>query len=209
MKYFGTTAQDPYILLSKNPVNSFEDVKGMNIITLGRFKSDLVSEWGATAVSIQHNEVYEALQRGTADAIFYSGASSVTGLNYYEVAPHFVPNLSLNAATLIVLMNKEKYESLPDDLKETFDELALELSNMMTQSYQNEYESFTKILEDMEGTTVTELSEDEFTKFAEYANVSVDQWVEAANEKGYPGEEMLDYLIELFEEEGVNVDYLK
>src|SRR5699024_2183978 len=113
VKYLGTVAQDPYILVITKPVEKLSDVKGMNIITVDRINNDLVKEWGASPVSIPHNEVYEALQRKTADAVFYTGGSAVSGMQLDEVAPHFVRNLSLNSAMLNLFMNKDKYDSMP------------------------------------------------------------------------------------------------
>jgi len=209
VKYLGTVAQDPYILTSTKPINSIDDVKGMNIITYGRTNDDLVKSWGASPVSIDHNEAYEALQRGTADAIFYTGASSVTGMQYYEVAPYFIQNLPLTGASMAIIINKDKYESLPEDLQKTLDELGNELGEMMTESYQNEYEKYPEKIEDIEGVEITDISENDLSDFEENAKHSTEVWVKAANEKGYPGEEMLDYLIKLFEEEGEDVDFLK
>lgn len=209
VKYLGTAGQDPYILVSSKPVKSVKDVKGMNIITFDRINNDLVSEWGASPLSIDHNEAYEALQRNTADAIFYTAGSSVSGMQYYEVAPHFVENLSLSSAQLTFIANKDKFDSLPDDLKGVFEELGQELADLTTQGYQKEYDQYAEKLKDLKGTTLTTLTDEQLEGFTKSAKTSAENWVKLANEKGYPGEEMLSYLIELLEEEGIDAQYLK
>lgn len=210
VKYLGTTARDPYILVSTKEIHSIEDVQGLNIIVPGRITAGMIEAWGATPVSIEHNESYEALQRGTADAISYSGASSgKSGMQYYEVAPYFVENMTIANGSQIMIMNKEKFESLPEDIQELFEnELGPALGEMVTQSYANEKELYPDKFEDDEVTFIN-LPEEEIQKFSQYGKEAWDEWVKMADERGYPGQEMVDYLVELLEADGVNVDFLK
>lgn len=208
VKYLGLSARDPYILISTQPINSIEDVKGLNVIVPGRITTGIVESWGATPVSVDYTESYEALQRGTSDAIAYTGASAgKSGMQYHEVAPYFIENLTITNGLQALIMNKESYEGLPEDLKETFDELAPQLGKMMTESYVNELKTYKDAFDEDE-VTFTTLSEEEIQLFSQNGKETWEEWVELAEEKGYPGQEMVDYLIVLLEEEGVNLDFL-
>ncbi|MBD1381000.1 TRAP transporter substrate-binding protein DctP [Metabacillus arenae] len=210
VKYLSHAPRDPYIVVSTKPVNSIEDVQGMNIAVSGRLPARILEKWGATPVFFESNEIYEALQRKTADAVIFSGVSAgKSGQKYNEVAPYFVQNLAITNGTLPLIMNKEKYESLPEDLKEIFDnELAPALGEMIAKSYADLSKTYSEEM-GPEDVTITRLPEQELEDFTKHGFVAWNEWVKMANERGYPGEEMVDYLIELLEEEGVNVEFIK
>lgn len=206
--YIGTGVTDPSIVISKNPIEKATELKGKQIITSQRIAVDIIEGWGATPITMTYEETYEALQRGTADATILTGVGSV-GHRYYEVAPYYIENLATGGMTAVTVMNKEVYNDLPSDLKELFDkELGPALIDAINQSYSKE---MTLYVEDLkkEGVEFISLSNNELEKLHAPGKESWSKWEQMADERGYPGEEMIAELIRLLEEEGISVDFLK
>jgi len=110
-------AVGPEILLSRKPVSSLKDFKGLKIrstAVAGKFFEAL----GATVVSVPGPDIYTALERGVIDALEYGSPSLNKAHGFYEVVKYYIrpawhaPN---NDASLV--MNLDKYNSLPDHLK--------------------------------------------------------------------------------------------
>lgn len=206
--YIGTGVTDPSIVISKDPIKKATDLKGKQIITSQRIAVNIIEGWGATPITMTYEETYEALQRGTADATILTGVGSV-GHRYYEVAPYYIENLATGGMTAVTVMNKEVYQNLPSDLKEIFDqELAPSLIEAIKESYAQEMTLYVEELE-KEGVEFIRLPDNELEKLHTPGKESWNNWKQMADERGYPGEEMIEELISLLEEEGISVDFLK
>jgi TRAP-type C4-dicarboxylate transport system substrate-binding protein len=55
----------------------------------------------------------------------------------------------------------------------------------------------------VDGGEVINPSEEELIAFRAYAKPIMDDWVQRANDRGYPGQEMMDYFVDLLKEQGV------
>src|SRR5699024_5970121 len=73
---------------------------------------------GMTPVAISQSEVYEALQRGVVDGTSGSSFDILIDRDYQEVAPHFVDPRTGNYAVTLTVINKDVWESMPDDIKD-------------------------------------------------------------------------------------------
>jgi TRAP-type C4-dicarboxylate transport system substrate-binding protein len=112
------------LFMTKNPVNTVEDFKGMKLRTPSRTAAWILEALGAAPLQVALPELAPMLSKGT-----------VTGsLLTYEIAPavkmqdlvdHFTtfhgPQPRLGTTVFMLLMNKQKYESLPANLKKVID----------------------------------------------------------------------------------------
>jgi TRAP-type C4-dicarboxylate transport system substrate-binding protein len=78
---------NPYLLVTREPVTSLEDLQGLKIRTWGEDMPRLMRAAGAVPVTIFLPELYENLQRGVIDGCPFSVDLTVT-YKIYEVAPH-------------------------------------------------------------------------------------------------------------------------
>ena len=69
IKPFGGTTFFPFYLLTKNPVKSFEDIKGLRIRASGGILPYLIEALGASVISMRTTEVYKALKNGMVDGV--------------------------------------------------------------------------------------------------------------------------------------------
>lgn len=201
----GAFTSDAYDLFSTNPVHKLEDVKNMTIKVSGKSDAEIIKAWGAVPVSIEYSGVYEALQKGTLDAAPNSSIGS-NDFKHYEVAP-YITKLGLMVTPALVIMNKDFYNSLPDDLKELFDnDLSPKLTELFTETYvkgvEEAYENFEEVSKE-----VITLSPEEMKEFILPAEKVWDDWVQTANDKGYPGNEMMSDFKEMLAEEGVELPF--
>ena len=106
----------------KKAVRKLEDVKGLKIRSHGT-SAKIVEALGGTAVAKPMPETYQLLQKGVVDGAVYPLESN-KGWKLAEVVDYVT--LCYPAAyttTFFVVMNKDKWNALPDDVKKTIQEI--------------------------------------------------------------------------------------
>jgi len=109
----------------KQPVRTLEDLKGLKIRSAGR-PADTVKALGATPVPVEMADLYEGLQRGVVDGLMNS-AEALKGWKFGDLVRYATACWQVGSVyTFYVVMNKTKWNNLPDDIKKTFNEVAAE-----------------------------------------------------------------------------------
>ncbi|MCC6888205.1 MAG: TRAP transporter substrate-binding protein [Hyphomicrobiales bacterium] len=110
---FGTA---PYSVHGRFPINSVADLKGKKIRVSGAMESASLKALGAVPVGMPITEVAEALSRGTIDGstahpsvLFDFGVVRVTTSHYFT---------RLGSVPIAMLMNRKKFDSLPQAAKD-------------------------------------------------------------------------------------------
>jgi TRAP-type mannitol/chloroaromatic compound transport system substrate-binding protein len=94
-----------------------EDLKGLKIRSAG-LAANMLSELGASVVTISPGEVYQALERGVVDAAEFASIPINYTLGLHEVTKYIVfPGFS-GAPCYDLIASMKAWEKLPDDLKE-------------------------------------------------------------------------------------------
>jgi len=194
VKNMGVFTSDPYVLMSSKPIRRLEDMQNKKARVPGKAWVQITKDWGAVPLSMQLEESYTALERGTLD-IMQTTPGSAIGFRYYEPAPYVT---LLNAPTVVggMIMNKAFYDALPPDLKKQFDqELNPALLQMITNSYdRTTSEALGKMREDFKAKgrgEIIALSNEERLKFVRPTAREWAAWVQEAKKRGYPGDEMM------------------
>lgn len=100
------------------PINNLDDLKGLRVRGSG-FWGEIQSRLGASIMGIPGGEIYQALERGMVDAVEFATPTDNWGLGFHEVAPYLVvPGVHQPTSTFSFMVNKDKWNELPDDLKE-------------------------------------------------------------------------------------------
>jgi len=186
-------AQAPGILHTKSkPVYKLEDLKGLKIRTFGS-NAKLMSRLGGTPVAMPMGDVYDALSKGVADGLL---ASYETMENWkfadfirystecYDVA---------YTALFMVVMNKNKWNSLPKDIKDIIDKMSVEYINKSANMWDYIAESGKKVLLSKGGKIIT-LSKEEQAKWVEKATPLFVEYASNVEKKGLPGKEAVKYI---------------
>jgi len=112
----------PGQLHTKKPVRSLDDLKGLKIRCTGT-SAKIVKALGGLPVAMPQTEVYDALEKGVADGLL-SPPEVLKGWRFAEVTN--ATTMSKGAGysmTFWVTMNKKKWESLPQDVRETIEKI--------------------------------------------------------------------------------------
>ena len=123
------------------PIRKPEDLKGVRIRRPLEIAGNIIEAAGGTSVGMPASDQYTSLQRGVIDGVSTpwdaAGAFRLTELtNTHTTMP-------LYSSALLVTMNKDKYESLPDDLKKVIDNNSgMEMASVAGALFDSEGEKF-------------------------------------------------------------------
>jgi TRAP-type C4-dicarboxylate transport system substrate-binding protein len=116
-------AHGPGILHTKKPVKKLEDIKGMKIRATG-LSAKIVEALGGVPVAMPQGGTYEALKKGVVEGTF-GPMEVLKGWKQAEVIKYTTECYSVGyTTTFFVVMNLDKWNALPDDIKKIFDEVS-------------------------------------------------------------------------------------
>ncbi|MBL6958760.1 MAG: TRAP transporter substrate-binding protein [Rhodospirillales bacterium] len=119
VKMMGIFITAPYKIHTKKPFKTVAGLKGMKIRTAGTVQAATIKSMGAVPIGIPLSQATEALSRGVLDGVLL-GYAAVGVFKMSTIATyHYIPALS--AGTVVAVMNKQKWESLPAKVKAVMD----------------------------------------------------------------------------------------
>jgi len=118
-----TTA--PSNIMSKVPIRSMADIKGVSLRASGG-AAQILKSWGANQIGMPMSATPEALQKGTVKGLF-SSLEVMKDFKFAELCK-YVTFTNTPIYPFAVVMNMDKWNSLPKDVQKVFDDLAFEQS---------------------------------------------------------------------------------
>jgi TRAP-type mannitol/chloroaromatic compound transport system substrate-binding protein len=101
----------------KKEINSLNDLKGLKMRIPG-LAGEVFTRAGAETVTLPGNEIFLSLQQGVVDAAEWVGPYNDLTFGFHQVADYYYyPGWHEPGSTLEIIINKEAFETLPDDLK--------------------------------------------------------------------------------------------
>ncbi len=123
-----STSPPNVIQTLKKPVKTLEELKGMKIRGTGRI-GDIVKALGAVPMPIETVDLYEALRRAVIDGT-YTPLETLKGFKLGEVEKYASATWKIGSVfQFYVVMNKNRWNSLPPDVQKTFTEFSKEFLN--------------------------------------------------------------------------------
>lgn len=194
-----TTA--PSNVMSKVPVRSLADLKGLELRASGG-ASTVLDLLGAVPVSMPMSETPEALQKGLVKGLL-SSLEVLMDFNFAESC-RFQTMTNFQVYPFAVIMNKDKWEQLPDDVKKVFDDLAREQAEW-TGKYMDEHvQRSLEWSREKYQIEVIELPQAELDQAAEMLAPMIGDWKKAASQAGVQADEVFTDMLALkarYEEE--------
>lgn len=112
--YLGPVFGGNYDLLTKEPVNSLEDLKKMKIRATPSI-AKVLQTLDIPTVFLPGSELYVGLSTGVIDGCIYGGPLEYKSMKLFEAAPHYTSLNMINPGyTDCVLINKKKWDSFTD-----------------------------------------------------------------------------------------------
>jgi TRAP-type C4-dicarboxylate transport system substrate-binding protein len=189
----------PNSIISKKPVLTVDDIKGMQIRSSGP-TADAVTAWGGTPVSMTSGEIYEGLRNSLIDgAIILPNA--IGNFHLQEVAGHLTV-IPLGGSCQMEIMNKEKFNQMTPKQQEIFMECTNEVFEEYISFYQEAYDQpyldFSAEAYDQID-SLDYLQGDALKGFADKSRHLSDNYAKTLNDKGYDGDGALKLARELCE----------
>ena len=124
MLYWNTSA--PNLIASRSKqIRTLEDLKNERVRAIGS-TADIIKALGGTPMPLEIPDVYEALRRGVIDDIF-GPMEMMKGWKFHELLKSVTASWQIGSVyAFYIIMNKDKYNSLPADIKTIFDQTAKE-----------------------------------------------------------------------------------
>jgi len=101
----------------RKEINSLEDLKGLKMRIPG-FAGEVMAKLGASPTNIPSGELYTALERNTIDALEWVGPSLDLRMGFHKIAPFYYTGWHEPSTELQFMINKKKWDKLPEDLQE-------------------------------------------------------------------------------------------
>ena len=113
----------PTNLMTKSPVDSLADLKGMEMRVAGT-SAEVLKRLGGVPVAMPQSETPEAIQKGVVKGMI----SSLEILKDFKFAAYtpYATMVNLPVVSFAVVMNKAKWDALPADVKQVMDGLSRE-----------------------------------------------------------------------------------
>lgn len=198
-----TWGSGPADLLSKKPIRTPADLKGLQIGATAGPRADALEILGAAPVISPLSEWYEALSRGVMDGGVIP-LESLLGFRLAEVTADYITLTPFLYNQLFFnVMNKETWESLPADIQEAItaatEEFYAEKMPTLWNRINKEGLEYGRSIKDIE---IIKLTEEETKLWVEPLKPIHDEYVEFLNSRGLPGEEILEQMKALAQKYG-------
>jgi TRAP-type C4-dicarboxylate transport system substrate-binding protein len=168
------------------PVRKMEDLQGLRI-RCNAANAPTVTALGGTPVTMDMSESYEGVKLGIIDG--HVGAIEVlTGFNFHEVVDYCTLYPLFNACFCIV-MNKDVYNSFPEDLQQAFDEVTEKIwEDLVISFFDVENAKAIEYSIEQSGLEVIELSDEEVERWRNEISFVAEEYAEDLNSKGLPAQ---------------------
>ncbi len=185
-------AHGPGVLATKKPVAKLEQLKGLKIRATG-FCAKVVESLGGSPVSMPQGETYEALQKGVVDATFCP-VETLKGWKQGEVIGSVTDSRCIGYTTaFFVVMNREKWASLPADVQKTIGAVSAEWVVKHGQAWNDADAEGLLFVKELKREVVP-LEAAEQAVWTEKVAPLLQDYAARATQKGLPGEAFLNEL---------------
>ncbi len=184
------------VFTTEKPVRVLEDFKGLVIRATGAGVK-IMEALGATGYGAGQPETSELLSKGVVDGT-YAPREVLKGWKQGDVVKYVTGCYDVgNTTDMFVVMNKDKWDSLPGNIKEIFTEVSQE----WIEKHAKVWDYYDKAAVDYflglgEGREMIELSPEEMARWVEAAKVVIDEYLAELTAKGLPAADYQEYLLE-------------
>ena len=176
------------------PIRTLDDVAGLKLRIPTRTGAWVIEALGANPVGMPVPEVPQALSRKVIDGTLIP-FEVVLPLKVHELTDYSIEGpdgTRIGTSTFLFAMNKERYESLPDDLRQVIDaNSGSALAEEMGRAWMAAEDPGRQAAIDA-GTEINVLSEAELARFREALEPVVERWIGEVSAQGIDGQALVD-----------------
>jgi len=178
----------PANIMTRTPVKSLSDIKGMEL-RVGGTQADIIKRLGGIPVAMPQSDTPEALQKG----VVKGHVSSMEVLKDFNYAA-YTANATITNLWVVsfgVVMNKDKWAALPDDVKKVFDELGREQALWTGRYVDDHVLEAVKWSKEKYNLQIFELPADQTAEIPKLLAPMVDDYVKKVTAAGLPGDQIV------------------
>ena len=178
----------PANIMTIKPVKSLKDLKGLEL-RVGGTQADIIKNLGGIPVAMPQSDTPEALQKGTVKG-HVSSMEVLKDFNYAAyTANATIANLWV--VTFAVVMNKDKWNSLPADVKEKIDGMRKEWAEWTGKYVDNHVLEALKWSKEKYNLQIWELPAAERAEVPKLIKPLIDGYIERVTKAGLPGNQVM------------------
>jgi TRAP-type C4-dicarboxylate transport system substrate-binding protein len=185
-------ASNPNVVITKKPVKSLGDMKGLTIRAPGRV-GNTIKALGATPAPTPIMETYDGIAKGVLDGV-NTPFETLRTFRFAEVAKYVTTSWQVgNLYTFYVAMNLNSYKKIPADLRPVFDELVGEYKERMALMW-NSIDFAGKNFAQEKGTEFIDLSPEQAANWKKAVEPVIEDYVKSMTSSGYSEAEVRSWL---------------
>ena len=204
VKVLAAFVHGPGVIHTSEPIAALEDMDGLKLRGPTRVINKMLEELGATPVGMPLPAIPEALSKGVVNGTVIPWEVT-PAIRVSELVSHhteFSGDEALYTATILIVMNKEKYESLPDDIRAAIDaESGLKLAETAGQ-IMLDFDKPGRDIAEAAGNSISVLPEAEVARFKAAAQPVIDDWIAEMDSKGIDGKALIEQARSLIKKHG-------
>lgn len=188
-------AHGPGLLHTKKPVKTLADLNKMKIRSTG-LSAKVVEALGAVPVAMPQPATYEALSKGVVEGTF-GPVEVLKGWKQGEVVKSTTNCRNVGyTTTMFVVMNKNKWNALSDDVRKIFEDVSSEWINVHGQAWDTGDANGREYSASLKNQSI-DLTPEESSKWEKAVQPVIGDYVKKANDKGLDGQKYVDTLKEI------------
>lgn len=185
-------AHGPGLLHTVKPVHDLKDFQRMKIRSTG-LSAKVVQTLGGVPVAMSQGATYEALKKGVVEGSF-GPFEVLKGWRQGEVIKYTTDTSFIGYTTsMFVVMNKRKWNRLPEDIKKIMNDLSLAWVKKHGEAW-DKGDMKAKRYSLRLGNKFINLSDDEKNKWEKKVSSVIDDYIKTASVKGVNAKENILYL---------------
>jgi TRAP-type C4-dicarboxylate transport system substrate-binding protein len=184
----------PAALMTSKPVKTLKDMKGMELRVAGT-GSEVLKRLGGIPIAMPQSDTAEALQKGVVKGIV-SSMEILQDFNFAAYCP-YATDTKLFVVTFAVVMNKDKWNAMPADVKKVLDDLGREQAEWTGTYVDNHVFEALAWSKQKYDHQVFQLPASDKAEIPKIVKPMIDDYVKRATSQGVPGQQILNDLYKL------------
>lgn len=204
VKVLGAWVHGPGVIHTATGVTKLEDMQGKKVRGPTRVINNLLGELGATAVGMPVPAIPEALSKKVIDGtvIPWEVTPAVRLSELVSNHTEFSGKEALYTTAIVTVMNKAKYDSMPDDLKAILDANSGMVLSKLAATKMLEKDAPGRAIAEKAGNTIVTLDEAEVARWKAASQPVIDAWIAEMDGKGIDGKALIARAKELITANG-------
>ncbi|MCS7280271.1 MAG: TRAP transporter substrate-binding protein [Desulfobacterota bacterium] len=179
----------PADFMTKIPVRSLKDIKGMELRAAGT-GAEVLKRLGAVPVAMPQSEAPEAIQKG----VVKGNVSSMEILKDFNFAAYlpYATEANLFVVSFAVVMNKDKWNALPEDVKKVMEDLRREQAEWTATYVDNHVKEALKWARENYNHQLFKLPPEDIEEIRRLTRPMIDDYIRRVTAQGLPGKQIID-----------------